>query len=126
MRLPRCVPRRQPRRALGGRWEASWASTNTLWRSLSWEPEPGGEHGQERPLRHLATFDGELGLFASGDRASLVIEGRYRSPGGSLGAVLDGIALRQVARGTANRLMEDVAANLREPAGQPCHEGASA
>lgn len=102
---------------------APWASTNTLWRSLSWEPLRGEEAGADRPPRCLPTFDGELGLFVAGERASLAIEGRYRTPGGSFGAMLDGIALHRIARGTANRLMEDVAENLRDAAEQLCPEG---
>lgn len=97
-----------------------WSSTNTLWRSLSWEPLRAEDAGADRPLRHLPTFDGELGLFAAGDRASLAIEGRYRAPGGPFGAVLDGLALHRVARGTANRLMEDVATYLRDEAAELC------
>jgi hypothetical protein len=98
---------------------APWSSTNTLWRSLSWEPLRA-EEGGDRPVRHLPTFDGELGLFVAGDRATLAIEGRYRAPGGPFGAVLDGLALHRVARGTADRLMEDVAARLREAAKELC------
>ncbi|MFO7777869.1 MAG: hypothetical protein R6V28_05915 [Nitriliruptoraceae bacterium] len=99
-----------------------WASTNTLWRSLSWEPLRAEDAGGDRPARHLPAFDGELGLFTAGDRASLAIEGRYRAPGGPLGAVLDGLALHRVARGTANRLMEDVATLLRDDADERCLE----
>jgi len=99
-----------------------WASTNTLWRSLSWEPLRAEDAGGERTVRHLPTFDGELGLFVAGDRASLAIEGRYRAPGGSFGAVLDGLALHRVARGTANRLMADVATRLRDDAAGHCLE----
>lgn len=99
-----------------------WASTNTLWRSLSWEPLRAEDAGGDRPVRHLPVFDGELGLFVAGDRASLAIEGRYRAPGGPVGAVLDGLALHRVAQRTANRLMEDVATRLREDAAEPCLE----
>lgn len=97
-----------------------WSSTNTLWRSLSWEPLRAEDAVADRPLRHLPTFDGELGLFVAGDRASLAIEGRYRAPGGPFGAVLDGLALNRVARGTANRLMEDVATQLRDESAGLC------
>jgi hypothetical protein len=99
---------------------APWSSTNTLWRSLSWEPLRAEDDDADRPLRHLPTFDGELGLFIAGDRKSLAIEGRYRAPGGPLGAVLDGLALHRVARGTANRLLEDIAAHLRDAARELC------
>jgi hypothetical protein len=99
---------------------APWSSTNTLWRSLSWEPLRAEDDGADRPVRHLPTFDGELGLFVAGDRASLAIEGRYRAPGGPLGAVLDGLALHRVARGTANRLLEDISAHLRDAAIERC------
>ena len=97
---------------------APWESTTTLWRSLSWEPARTEESEADRPVRHLPTFDGELGLFVSGDIASLAIEGRYRAPGGPLGAMLDGLALHRVARGTANRLLQDIAVLLREGADQ--------
>ena len=105
---------------------APWSSTNTLWRSLSWQPLRAEDVGDSRAWRHLPTFDGELGLFVAGDRASLAIEGRYRAPGGPFGAVLDGLALHRVARGTANRLMADVATGLREHAAELCPERGAA
>jgi hypothetical protein len=101
-----------------------WESTTTLWRTVSWEPLRPDVAPDDRPVRHLPTFDGELGLFASGDIASLAIEGRYRAPGGPLGAVLDGLALHRVARSTANRLLEDIAVLLRAAAEQE-HTGSS-
>lgn len=88
-----------------------WSSASTLWRSVSWEPIRDEEVG-ERGLRHLPVFDGELGVFAAGAGASLALEGRYLPPGGSVGAVLDGLALHRVARSTVNRFMEQVAASL--------------
>ena len=97
---------------------APWESATTVWRSLSWEPARTEESEADRPVRHLPTFDGELGLFVSSDVASLAIEGRYRAPGGPFGAVLDGIALHRVARRTANRLLEDIAVLLRAGADQ--------
>ncbi len=97
---------------------APWESSTTLWRSLSWEPARAEEWDADRPVRPLPTFDGELGLFVSGDIASLAIEGRYRAPGGPLGAVLDNLALHRVAHRTANRLMEDIALLLRTGADQ--------
>lgn len=95
---------------------APWSSTNTRWRSLSWEPLRAEDTEADRPPRHLPTFDGELGLFSSETVASLAIEGRYRVPGGQLGAMLDGLALHRVARGTAHRLLVDVAARLNASA----------
>ena len=95
---------------------APWSSTNTRWRSLSWEPLRAEDAGGDRPLRHLPTFDGEVGLFTSERVASLAIEGRYRAPGGPLGAMLDGLALHRVARSTANRLLADIGVRLRAPA----------
>lgn len=88
-----------------------WSSASTRWRSVSWEPVRD-EEASERGLRHLPVFDGELGVFATGSGASLALEGRYRAPGGSVGAVLDGLALNRVARATVNRFMEEVAARL--------------
>ncbi len=92
---------------------APWESSTTLWRSVSWEPLRSDETTDDRPVRHLPTFDGELGLFVAGDIASLAIEGRYRAPGGPLGAMLDGLALHRVARRSVTRLLEDIAALLR-------------
>jgi hypothetical protein len=69
-------------------------------------PEPG------RTGRLLPAFDGELGLHTGGPSASLVLDARYQPPGGQLGAALDHVALHRVARGTAQRLLADVAANL--------------
>lgn len=103
-----------------------WASSNTLWRSLSWEPLPGEDPDGEWTRRHLAIFDGELGLFVSGDGASLAIDGRYRAPAAIVGAPTDEVALRRTVRGTADRLMVDVAAKLREPLGTRCLERATA
>jgi hypothetical protein len=63
--------------------------------------------------RFLPSFDGELGLHVQRDgRITLILDGRYRPPGGALGAAADAALLHRVARGTTERFLEDVAARL--------------
>jgi hypothetical protein len=91
---------------------APWPSGTTTWRSLTWDPsdEPDGAG----PLaRWLPSFDAELGLHvAAGPAVTLVLDARYRPPGGPLGAVADGVVLQRVARGTIQWLLAEVAGRL--------------
>jgi hypothetical protein len=99
------------RRSVEGRLGQAWWAQRTLWVALSWQPRSSGpEPG--RTGRLLPAFDGELGLHTGGPSASLVLDARYQPPGGQLGAALDHVALHRVARGTAQWLLADVAANL--------------
>jgi hypothetical protein len=89
---------------------AWWAGT-TQWRALSWEPL-GDPEDPERVAKLLPSLDGELGLHTSGDTVSLVLDARYRPPGGPLGAALDAIGLHRVARTTVDRLLADIGERL--------------
>lgn len=95
---------------------AWWAGT-TQWRALSWEPV-GDPEDPERVARLLPALDGELGLHATDDTVSLVLDARYRPPGGALGAALDSIALHRVARNTVDRLLADIGTRLTDIAAQ--------
>jgi hypothetical protein len=91
---------------------APWRAGRTRWRSLSWDPvdQDGGTGALDRLLPRL---DGELGLhLRRGGPATLVFDARYHPPGGSLGTAVDVLALSRVARGTVERLLEEVAAKL--------------
>jgi hypothetical protein len=89
-----------------------WRAGTTLWRSLSWDPV--GEVGEPAPLeRFLPSFDGEVGLHLQREgQVTLILDGRYRPPGGSLGIAADAALLHRVARSTLERFLEDVAARL--------------
>ena len=90
----------------------TWRSGSTRWRSLSWEPasDDGDTGGVER---FLPEFDGELGLHVlDDDRATLILDGWYRPPGGVLGSAADAVGLRRVARATMTRFLTEVAARL--------------
>ena len=91
-----------------------WRSGSTLWRALSWEPLGDDEDLALRP-RLLPSLDGELGLHAPpGGTASLVLDARYRPPGGQFGVALDTLALYRVAQNTIDRLLADIATRLAE------------
>jgi hypothetical protein len=90
-----------------------WRAGQTLWRTVSWDPLPG----DREPIsldRFLPSLDGELGLHleADGGGGTLVLDARYRPPGGMVGAAVDAVALHRVARHTADRFLEHVAAGL--------------
>lgn len=89
-----------------------WRAGATRWRTLSWDPT--AEVGEGAPLeRLLPSLDGELGLhLESGGRVTLVLDARYRPPGGRLGVAMDAMALRRVALTTVERFLEDIAARL--------------
>lgn len=94
---------------------APWRVGDTLWRSLSWDPTRVKDSAL--PVdRFLPSLDGELGLNVSGGRATLVLDARYRPPGGPAGAALDSVALHRVARHTLARVIADIAARLTSEA----------
>lgn len=95
-----------------------WVVGATHWRSLRWDPLSDDE-GPGRTDRLLPAFDGELGLHvldSGAGRITLILDGRYVPPGGSVGAALDGVAMGRVAQRSLERFLEDLAANLQERA----------
>lgn len=111
-------------RGVGVRWRVTAriaparTTGQTIWRSLSWDPverragNEGTGFSARLADRLLPSFEGELGLHATGGATSLVLDGHYEPPGGRLGAALDDAALHHLAEGTARRLLADVAARL--------------
>lgn len=96
---------------------APWRAGSTRWRAIAWDPVTED--------RLLPSLDGELGLhLESGGRATLVLDARYRPPGGVLGAAADAVGLNRVARATVERFLEEVAAKLSAEA--VLHSGGSA
>lgn len=94
-----------------------WVVGATHWRSLRWDPLNDDE-GPGRTDRLLPAFDGELGLHVlEPGRITLILDGRYVPPGGSVGAALDGVAMGRVAQRSLERFLEDLAANLQQRAG---------
>jgi hypothetical protein len=89
-----------------------WRVGSTHWRTLAWDPV--ADDGEPSAVdRLLPSLDGELGIHVeSGGRVTLVLDARYRPPGGMLGLAVDAVALRRVARGTVERFLEDVTARL--------------
>lgn len=89
-----------------------WRAGATRWRTLSWDPT--AETPESASLeRLLPSLDGELGLhLESGGRVTLVLDARYRPPGGRLGVAADAVALRRIALTSVERFLEDVAARL--------------
>ena len=111
-------------RTVSARVGDPWRSGSTLWRALSWEPL-GQPDDPEQRSRLLPSLDGELGLHApSGGTASLVLDARYRPPGGHLGVALDTLALYRVAQNTVDRLLADIAARLAATADADVWAGA--
>lgn len=92
---------------------APWRAGATRWRALSWDPI-STEDGEPAPVdRLLPSLDGELGLHAqSGGRTTLLLDARYRPPGGALGGAMDAVAMHRLARGTVERFLEEVTARL--------------
>jgi len=86
-----------------------WTVTRSTWRSLSWEPVTvAGDTN-----RMLPQLDGEIGIHVDESRrATLIVDARYLPPGGFLGAAADAVALHRLARGTAQRFLQDVGASL--------------
>ena len=91
---------------------APWRAGATRWRSLRWDPV--AEDGDPATIdRLLPGLDGELGLhLESAGRVTLLLDARYRPPGGSLGVAVDSIGLHRVALATVERCLEDIAARL--------------
>jgi hypothetical protein len=109
-------------RTVTARVSAPWRAGQTHWRSLSWDPT--GEDVEPIPVeRFLPTLDGELGLHLAPAGASLMLDSRYRPPGGAVGAALDSVALHRVARATLDRLLADVATRLGAQARLVVHSG---
>jgi hypothetical protein len=94
-----------------------WRSGLSRWRSLSWDPVPSDDRDGWPVGRLLPSLDGELGLYTSDGDITLVLDGRYRPPGGAVGAAIDRVALHRVARGTTERLLSDIAGHLVAEAG---------
>jgi hypothetical protein len=100
------------RRTVRLRIGTPWLAGRTRWRSLSWDPI-GAEGAATSLDRLLPSFDGELGLhIGPGERATLVLDGRYQPPGGRLGTAVDAIALHRLAQVTAGSFLAGVAAHL--------------
>jgi hypothetical protein len=101
------------RRSVAVRIGEPWTAGPTRWRSLSWDPTTTDGAPPSRLVEWLLpTFDGELGLHDRGDTASLVIDGRYQPPGGSLGNAVDELALHRVARRTLEGLAAGISTKL--------------
>lgn len=84
---------------------APWRAGSTRWRALAWDPIEDD--------RLLPSLDGELGLHLEpSGRATLVFDARYQPPGGMIGAAVDAVGLRRVARATVQRFLEHVSARL--------------
>jgi len=91
---------------------APWRAGQTRWRTLSWDPI--SEAGEPAPVdRLLPSLDGELGLHAqSGGRTTLLLDARYRPPGGALGGAVDAVGLHRLALTTVERFLEEITARL--------------
>lgn len=88
---------------------APWCAGATRWRTLAWDSIP--EEGDPRAVdRLLPALDGELGLHTQSGRLTLLLDGRYRPPGGTVGDAVDSVALHRVARTTVERFLEEVTA----------------
>jgi hypothetical protein len=88
-----------------------WRTGKSCWRSLSWDPTAGSV-GEGPAAKLLPALDGEIGLHELGGCATLLFEGRYRPPGGPVGAAADAVALHRVAQTTIERLLADITARL--------------
>ena len=89
-----------------------WRAGATRWRTLSWDPI--SEDGEPTAMdRLLPSLDGELGLHAqAGGRTTLLLDARYRPPGGAFGGAFDAVAMHRLARTTVERFLEEVTARL--------------
>jgi hypothetical protein len=99
---------------------APWRHGETCWRSISWDPvDAEGNPGAMD--RFLPSLDGELGLHLTPrGQATLILDARYRPPGGALGVAADALALGRVARMTVEGIVAEMAARLgAEPMLQP-------
>lgn len=91
---------------------APWRSGASVWRTIQWDPT--AEDSQPSTIeRLLPSFDGELGIHLSSQKMqTLMVDGRYTPPGGTLGAAMDAMALNRLAHATVKRLVADIAAGL--------------
>lgn len=85
-----------------------WRAGGSQWRSLSWEPTVHDEAIE----RFLPSLEGELGLHVLEGVVTVMLDARYRAPGGPVGSALDSLGLQRVARVTVERLLADIAARL--------------
>lgn len=85
-----------------------WRAGGSQWRALSWEPSVHDDAME----RFLPSLEGELGLHVLEGVVTLMLDGRYRAPGGAVGSALDSLGLQRVARATVERLLADIAARL--------------
>lgn len=89
-----------------------WTDGPDRWRSLSWTPLAADTHPPSRDPR-LPAFSGVLGLRVTGaGPATLLLQGRYDPPGGSVGSALDTLLLRHLAQRTAEDLLADIRSRL--------------
>jgi hypothetical protein len=91
---------------------APWRAGATRCRALSWDPI--ADDGETTAVdRLLPSLDGELGLHAqSGGRTTLLLDARYRPPGGAFGGAMDAVAMHRLARSTVERFLEEITARL--------------
>ena len=88
-----------------------WDLGEVTWRQLAWEP-----HEDTALHRFLPAFDGEIGFRPEGT-GTLIIQGQYAPPGGSLGQAIDSLALHRVADSTVHDLVIEVAKQLQRRLG---------
>jgi hypothetical protein len=82
------------------------------WRLVRWEPVDIGR------MLQAPSFEGDLGVRTGTDgRVRLHLRGAYRPPGRELGWIADRLLLHRVARSTARRFLEEIAARLDQPQG---------
>ncbi|MEX2549898.1 MAG: hypothetical protein WD638_06715 [Nitriliruptoraceae bacterium] len=98
-------------RTVRARVGPAWRAGATLWRSLSWDPIAEQRDGAQSD-HWLPSLDGEIGLHLHGGRSTLVLDARYRPPGGAIGAALDQVVLHRVAQNTFSRLLAESASRL--------------
>jgi len=90
---------------------APWFAGATRWRSLAWDSI--GDDGDPEVVDHLLpALDGELGLHSQSGHLTLLLDARYRPPGGAFGEAIDSAALHRLARTTVERFLEEVTARL--------------
>jgi hypothetical protein len=85
----------------------TWEDATGLWRLLVWRPEGSSAH-------MLPALEGVIGLRTEAGLATLILDGRYRPPGGRAGAMADAAGLRRVAQSTAHRFVTDIAGRIHD------------
>jgi hypothetical protein len=98
-------------RTVRARVGPAWRAGTTLWRSLTWDPIAEQREGSQSD-HWLPSLDGEIGLHLHGGRSTLVLDARYRPPGGAIGAALDQVVLHRVSQNTFSRLLAESASRL--------------